>query len=104
MTNHHRNRGRRRYGHLPGHIQDAFLEAVEAFEDWNPSGPLSPARVGYEIRHRPQQISVAEACGLVWGCTDILPGTVYRNPHGRPGNRFEAPKPTPRPRMRCSIT
>jgi len=78
MTNHHPNRARRRYGHLPGHIRDAFLEAVESFEDWNPSGPLSPARVGYEIRHRPRQISVAEACGLVWGCTDILPGMVYR--------------------------
>ena len=78
MTNNHPNRARRRYGHLPGHIRDAFLEAVEAFEDWNPSGALSPARVGYEIRHRPRQISVAEACGLVWGCTDILPGMVYR--------------------------
>ncbi len=74
----HQNRAKRRYGHLPGHVRDAFLEAVEAFEDWDPAGSKPPARVGYEIRHRPRQISVAEACGLVWGCTDILPGMVYR--------------------------
>jgi hypothetical protein len=78
MTN-HPNRARRRYGHLPGHIRDAFLEAIDALADWNPSGPLPPARVSFEVRYRTRQISVAEACGLVWGCTDVLPGDVFQS-------------------------
>jgi hypothetical protein len=35
-------------------------------------GPLPT--VTREIRYEPHQISLAEACGLVWNCTDILPG------------------------------
>src|SRR5258706_15004075 len=30
------------------------------------------------MRYRTRSISFADACGLVWGCTDILPGHVFR--------------------------
>ena len=30
-----------------------------------------------EIRYTPHQISLADACGLVWNCTDVLPGHAY---------------------------
>jgi hypothetical protein len=73
LTNHP---NRKRHGHLPGHIRDAFLAAVEAFEEWEPHSP--PPRVPYQVRYRDRTISIAEACGLVWQCTDILPGDVVR--------------------------
>ena len=70
MANHP---NRARSGHLPGHIRDTFLEAIEAFVD-DDAGKL----VRYEIHYRERLISIAEACRLVWNCTDILSGTVLR--------------------------
>lgn len=74
MTN-HPNRAPRS-GHLPGHIRDTFLLAVDAFIASDTGEPLP--FVPYEIRYRERLISVAEACRLVWNCTDILPGDIFR--------------------------
>jgi hypothetical protein len=59
-------------GHAPGHIRDTFLEAVEAWYHWQEPEPQPT--VTFEMNYQPRQISLAKACGLVWNCTDILPG------------------------------
>jgi hypothetical protein len=64
-----------RYGHAPGHVRDTFLAAVEAFMDWDGKG--SEPTVEYEIHYEPHQIPISRACGLVWNCTDIIPGDVF---------------------------
>jgi hypothetical protein len=33
--------------------------------------------VEYEIGYEPRQIPISRACGLVWNCTDILPGLAF---------------------------
>jgi hypothetical protein len=33
-------------------------------------------KVEFEVQYQPRMISISEACGLLWNCTDILPGTV----------------------------
>jgi hypothetical protein len=71
----HPRRGKRRHGHLPGHVRNAFIAAVEAYEATNPGE--KPPRVLFEVEYRDRTISVAQACGLVWYCTDVLPGTVF---------------------------
>jgi len=48
------------------------LKAVEAFVYWNGTDP--EPRVEFEVNYEPQPISLSKACGLVWNCTDILPG------------------------------
>jgi tryptophan 2,3-dioxygenase len=73
----HPKRASRRHGHLPGHIRETFLAAIEAYEE-TASGQRPP-RIPYEINYRERQISIAEACGLVWGCTDTMPGTEFRS-------------------------
>jgi hypothetical protein len=65
------------HGHAPGHIRDTFLEAVAAYVHWSPGDP-SPT-VTREIRYEPHQISLADACKLVWNCTDVLPGDAYND-------------------------
>jgi hypothetical protein len=59
-------------GHLPAHVRDMFRQAIYAFSTREPGEPMP--LTGHEIDHRQRQISIAEACGLVWNCTDILPG------------------------------
>jgi hypothetical protein len=61
-----------RNGHAPGHVRDTFLAAIEVFYGWN-RGESEPT-VEYEINYVPHQIPISRACGLVWNCTDILPG------------------------------
>jgi hypothetical protein len=73
----HPKRAPRRHGHLPGHIRDTFLAAIEAYKETASGQPLS--RIPHQINYRERQISIAEACGLVWGCTDIMPGTEFRS-------------------------
>src|SRR5262249_45352671 len=54
-----------RSGHLPGHIRDTFLEATWSFHEWAMSDCSEPpGTVTRENRYKPQQISVAAACGL----------------------------------------
>jgi hypothetical protein len=64
-----------RNGHAPGHVRETFLSAVDAFLNWRP-GEAEPT-VEYEIHYVPHQILISRACGLVWNCTDIIPGTEF---------------------------
>ena len=66
---------RLRNGHAPGHIRETFLSAVDAFLEWKVGEPLPT--VEFEIRYVPRPISIMKACGLVWNCTDIMPGTSF---------------------------
>ena len=63
-------------GHAPGHIRDTFLQALQAFMDWEPDAP-EPTVTIY-ARHRLQEITISQACGLVWNCTDIVPQLDFR--------------------------
>jgi hypothetical protein len=63
------------HGHAPGHIRATFLEAVEAYVNWS-AGDQTPT-VTREIRYEPHQIGLADACRLVWNCTDVLPGQSF---------------------------
>ena len=70
-TSYYRNR---RGGHCPGHVRETFCEAIEAFCSWNDREP--EPTVEFEVRYVPRPISLTQACGLVWNCTDFLPGDV----------------------------
>jgi hypothetical protein len=59
-------------GHAPGHVRDTFGEAVEAFYHWNGTDP--EPTVEFEVHHEPRQITLSEACTLVWNVSDIMPG------------------------------
>lgn len=73
----HPKRTPRRHGHLPGHIRETFLAAIEAYKE-TATGQLLP-RIPHQIKYRERQISIADACGLVWGCTDVMPGIEFRS-------------------------
>jgi len=62
-------------GHAPGHVRDAFLAAIEAFYHWDDGEP--EPTVPFEINYEPVEIPISKACGLVWNCTDILPGSDF---------------------------
>jgi hypothetical protein len=64
--------GRRKGGHAPGHIRDAFGDAMFAFMDWDRKTP--EPTVDVEIHHEPRKMTISQVCGLVWNCSDILPG------------------------------
>ncbi len=53
--------------HHPGHIRDAFVEWVEAG---------LPAAATVERNYEPQQVPAARLLGMLWQCTDIMPGWV----------------------------
>jgi len=65
-----------RSGHLPGHTRKTFEQALDAFLATETDQPLP--LVSHEIQYRERLISVAEACKLVWYCTDVLPGLAFR--------------------------
>jgi hypothetical protein len=78
-------------GHAPGHVRDAFLSAIEAYADWNGIGP--EPTVEFEVHYEPRPIPISKACGLVWNCTDILPGGAWDELIGNdvlPGRRTYA--------------
>jgi hypothetical protein len=58
-------------GHAPGDLRDAFCEAVDAFEQWE-YGAAEPT-----VELREQVVPVSQVFGLLWNCSDILPGTVW---------------------------
>lgn len=58
-----------RGGHAPGDLRNAFLEAIEAYGAWIPKGPEPTV----EVQDRP--IGLAALCGLLWNCSDIMPGS-----------------------------
>jgi hypothetical protein len=64
-----------RHGHAPGHIRETACDAFHAWADWDGSSP--EPTVEYEVHYVPRQISISQACGLVWNCTDILPGALF---------------------------
>jgi hypothetical protein len=61
-----------RHGHAPGHYRSTAEEAFEAWLSWDGKSP--EPTVSFEVRYEPQEISISEACGLVWNCSDVFPG------------------------------
>jgi hypothetical protein len=68
-------RNHARGGHCPGHIRDMFLDAIDAYAEWQPGEP--EPTVELEIHYQPHRISLQRACGLLWNCSDILPSIAY---------------------------
>jgi hypothetical protein len=67
--------GRRKGGHAPGHIREAFCDAGDAFVEWVDSGRSGPEpTVTVEIHYEPHEMTLSRACGLLWNCSDQLPG------------------------------
>jgi hypothetical protein len=56
--------------------RDTFRDAVYAFMDWEEGDP-EPV-VEYQINYEPHEIPISRACTLVWNCTDVIPGNLYR--------------------------
>ena len=81
-------------GHFPGHLRELFEEALEAYTQWNEGEPeptvlLEPK---YEFEGNPgaaernalkkdRLLTISEVFGLLWNCTDILPGSCYEQIH-----------------------
>jgi hypothetical protein len=64
-----------KHGHLPGHLRDCFLTAIVDFYQWWKRDDRSPPpNVTLEVHCEPHEISLERACGLLWFCTDALPG------------------------------
>ncbi len=61
--------------HAPEHIRDTACAAFEAWAEWDGFKP--EPTVVYEVHYEPHQISISRACGLVWNCTDIVPGSLF---------------------------
>ena len=59
-----------RGGHAPGDLRDAFLAGTDALQSWNAGDP-EPC-----VELRDQVVPVSTVAGLLWSCTDILPGRV----------------------------
>ncbi len=66
-----------RNGHAPGHVREAFLAAVESFIAWG-AGEPEPT-VEYEEHYVPRQVPISKMCGLLWKCTDIIPGLDFKS-------------------------
>jgi hypothetical protein len=58
-------------GHAPGDVREAFCEAVDAFEE-RQNGAPEPT-----VELREQQLPISAIFGLLWNCSDILPGTLW---------------------------
>lgn len=56
-------------------MRETAGEAFEAWLEWDGKGP--EPTVQYETNYEPRQISISQACGLVWNCTDIVPGDLF---------------------------
>jgi len=71
-------------GHAPGDVRDAFLEAVNEYAN---SEAGSPEPV---VELREQQVTLSKLCGLLWNCSDAMPGSGWNQvchvagcePHG----------------------
>jgi hypothetical protein len=64
-----------RGGHFPGHVRDAFLDAIEAFTAWKDGDPEQAVEM--EHHYEPHPVSLSTMCGLLWNCTDVLPGSAF---------------------------
>ena len=61
--------------HAPGHVREMFLEAIDAFANWNEGEP--EPTVTYEINYERREVTISQACGLLWNCKDVLPSPQY---------------------------
>jgi hypothetical protein len=81
------NMKRIKSGHLGGHLRELFGEAVEAWKTWNTGEPEpsvvlepnyefigNPGAAERNAKRMPRKLTVSQVCGLLWNCTDILPG------------------------------
>jgi hypothetical protein len=59
-------------GHYPGHMRDAFMEALEKYYEWE-GGEPEPT-VEMEVRWRRYLVTIRVVFGKFWNCSDILPG------------------------------
>ena len=57
-----------RGGHAPGHLRDAFVDAVDAYAAWKTGEPEPVVDLGGA------NIPVSRVFGMLWCCTDVLPG------------------------------
>ena len=64
-----------RNGHAPGHVREAFINAIDAFMAWEDGAP--EPTVEYEVNYIPRQVTLSQACGLLWNCNDVLPGGLF---------------------------
>jgi hypothetical protein len=64
-----------RHGHAAGHVRETAIDAFRAWIDWDDTSP--EPTIDYEIDYEPHRIPISQACGLVWNCTDIVPGGIY---------------------------
>ena len=53
--------------HYPGHIR-------EAFEEWVEAG--MPPIAALEVQYEPRQVPASRLLGMLWHCTDIMPGNL----------------------------
>lgn len=60
-------------GHAPSDVRDSFQEAVEAISTWPPGSPEP------WVELRAEQVPAAYVCGLLWNCTDQMPGDLVRS-------------------------
>jgi hypothetical protein len=60
-----------RGGHAPGDVREAFLNGLDAVMYDREEHPT------VELRER--KVPMADVCGLLWNCTDTLPGDYCRS-------------------------
>lgn len=59
-------------GHAPGDLRDAFVEAVDAFQQWEDGEP-EPSVAMRARHHDGRNVPISDVCGVLWNCSDILP-------------------------------
>jgi hypothetical protein len=60
-----------RGGHAPGDVRQAFCDALDAFREWEDGDPEPTVEI------REKMVPISQACGLLWNCSDILPGSAW---------------------------
>jgi len=61
-------------GHAPGDLRDAFVEAIETYEQWNGGSEPTVEVRAWHADGRAMPIS--EICGLLWNRSDALPNVL----------------------------
>jgi hypothetical protein len=76
--------------HFPGHLRELFEEALDAYYGWNDGEPEptavlepnyefigNPGAEEHNAKKKDRILTISEVFGLLWNCTDILPGSCY---------------------------